>query len=55
VRLFAVRDPADPKRIKSIPVPDDIKSACVKCRQAACGVCRTEGAVTELPTPQAVA
>ena len=49
VRLFAVRDPADPKRIKSIPVPEDIKAACVSCRQGACGVCVTEGAVTELP------
>lgn len=55
VRLFAVRDPADPRRIKSIPVPEDIKAACVRCRQAACGVCVTEGAVSELPTPQAIA
>ena len=49
VRLFAVRDPEDPLRIKSIPIPEDIKAACVRCRQAACGICRTEGVVERLP------
>ncbi len=28
VRVFAIRDPADATRIKAIPVPADIKSAC---------------------------
>ncbi|MBI4998469.1 MAG: acyl-CoA thioesterase [Rhodocyclales bacterium] len=28
VRIFAMRDPADPLRIKPVPVPDDIKAAC---------------------------
>ena len=28
VRAFVVRDPADPQRIKAIPVPDDIKAMC---------------------------
>ena len=28
VRAFCIRDPADPERIKSIPIPDDIKSLC---------------------------
>jgi 4-hydroxybenzoyl-CoA thioesterase len=27
-RAFCIRDPADPERIKSIPIPDDIKSLC---------------------------
>lgn len=54
VRVFAVRDGDgnDKLKIKSIPIPDDIRAACVNCRQAACGICRTEGAVTELPTRQ---
>ncbi len=29
VRVFAVRDPDDPKRIKAIQIPEDIKSACM--------------------------
>jgi len=50
VRIFAIRDPEDKRRIKAIPVPEDIKNACVQCRLAACGVCRTtEGAAAELP------
>lgn len=49
VRIFAIHDPEDKRRIKSILVPEDIKAACVMCRQGACGICRTEGAVTELP------
>jgi 4-hydroxybenzoyl-CoA thioesterase len=28
VRVFAIRDPDDPLRIKAIPVPEDIKAAC---------------------------
>jgi 4-hydroxybenzoyl-CoA thioesterase len=28
VRIFAVRDPADPRRIKPVPVPDDVRAAC---------------------------
>jgi len=28
VRAFVVRDPADPTRIKAIPIPEDIKSLC---------------------------
>lgn len=28
VRIFAMRDPADPLRIKPVPVPEDIKAAC---------------------------
>ena len=28
VRAFCIRDPADPDRIKAIPVPDDIRAAC---------------------------
>jgi 4-hydroxybenzoyl-CoA thioesterase len=28
VRVFAVKDPADPLRIKAIPIPEDIRSAC---------------------------
>ncbi|MBL8340872.1 MAG: acyl-CoA thioesterase [Rubrivivax sp.] len=28
VRAFVVRDPADPTRIKAIPVPEDIKALC---------------------------
>ena len=50
VRIFAIRDAADKRRIKSIPVPADIKAACVQCRAAGCGICRTtEGAGAELP------
>ncbi len=29
VRAFCIRDPANPDRIKSIPVPEDIKALCV--------------------------
>jgi 4-hydroxybenzoyl-CoA thioesterase len=28
VRAFCIRDPANPERIKSIPIPEDIKSLC---------------------------
>jgi len=28
VRAFCIRDPADPGRIKAIPVPEDIKALC---------------------------
>lgn len=28
VRIFAMRDPADPLRIKPVPVPEDYKAAC---------------------------
>ena len=28
VRVFATKDPADPLRIKAIPIPEDIKAAC---------------------------
>ncbi len=28
VRAFVIRDPANPERIKAIPVPDDIKALC---------------------------
>lgn len=28
VRVFAIQDPDDPLRIKAIPIPDDIRSAC---------------------------
>ncbi|HET9643739.1 MAG TPA: acyl-CoA thioesterase [Burkholderiaceae bacterium] len=28
VRAFVIRDPADPERIKAIPVPEDIKALC---------------------------
>lgn len=28
VRVFAIRDPEDAKRIKAIPIPEDIKVAC---------------------------
>jgi len=28
VRAFCMRDPADPERIKAIPVPEDIKALC---------------------------
>jgi 4-hydroxybenzoyl-CoA thioesterase len=28
MRIFAMRDPADPLRIKPVPVPEDIKAAC---------------------------
>lgn len=29
MRIFAMRDPDDPLRIKPVPVPEDIKAACV--------------------------
>ncbi len=29
VRTFITRDPADPERIRSIPIPEDIKALCV--------------------------
>lgn len=44
VRIFAIRDAEDKRRIKAIPVPDDIRAACVQCRATGCGICRTEGA-----------
>jgi 4-hydroxybenzoyl-CoA thioesterase len=28
VRIFAIRDPDDAKRIRAIPIPEDIKAAC---------------------------
>ena len=28
VRVFAVRDPDDPKRIRAVPIPEDIKALC---------------------------
>lgn len=28
VRVFAMQDPADPLRIKAVPIPDDIRAAC---------------------------
>jgi 4-hydroxybenzoyl-CoA thioesterase len=28
-RAFCVRDPADPERIKAIPIPEDIKALCL--------------------------
>ena len=28
VRVFAIKDPENPLRIKAIPIPDDIKAAC---------------------------
>ena len=28
VRAFVVRDPADPERIKAIPIPEDIRALC---------------------------
>lgn len=28
VRVFAIKDPANPLRIKAIPIPEDIKAAC---------------------------
>jgi 4-hydroxybenzoyl-CoA thioesterase len=28
VRAFCIRDPANPDRIKAIPVPDDIRALC---------------------------
>jgi 4-hydroxybenzoyl-CoA thioesterase len=44
VRIFAVRDPEDKRRIKSIPVPADIKAACVQCRAGcAAGICEVTG------------
>ena len=29
VRAFVVRDAADPERLRSIPIPEDIKAACL--------------------------
>jgi 4-hydroxybenzoyl-CoA thioesterase len=29
VRTFVVRDPADPDRLRSIPVPEDLKALCL--------------------------
>jgi 4-hydroxybenzoyl-CoA thioesterase len=29
VRIFAIRDPENPERIRSIPIPEDIKAACL--------------------------
>ena len=29
VRTFAIRDPENPERIRSIPIPEDIKAACL--------------------------
>lgn len=29
VRVFVVRDAADPDRIEAIPIPDDIKALCI--------------------------
>ena len=29
VRTFAIRDPENPERIRSIPVPEDIKAQCL--------------------------
>ena len=29
LRTFVIRDPAAPQRLKSIPVPEDIKAACL--------------------------
>ena len=29
VRTFAIRDPENPERIRSIPIPDDIKALCL--------------------------
>ena len=29
VRTFAIRDPANPERIRSIPIPEDIKALCI--------------------------
>jgi 4-hydroxybenzoyl-CoA thioesterase len=28
VRAFVIRDPADPQRIKAIPIPEDIRALC---------------------------
>jgi len=28
VRAFVIRDPADPERIKAIPIPEDIRALC---------------------------
>jgi 4-hydroxybenzoyl-CoA thioesterase len=28
VRAFCIRDPQNPDRIKSIPVPEDLRAAC---------------------------
>ncbi len=28
VRVFAIKDPNDPLRIKAIPIPDDMRAAC---------------------------
>jgi 4-hydroxybenzoyl-CoA thioesterase len=29
VRTFAIRDPQNPERIRSIPIPEDIKALCI--------------------------
>ncbi|MBI5258011.1 MAG: acyl-CoA thioesterase [Burkholderiales bacterium] len=29
VRTFVMRDPADPERLRSIPIPEDIKALCL--------------------------
>ncbi|HSW06171.1 acyl-CoA thioesterase [Aquabacterium sp.] len=29
IRTFVIRDPADPDRLRSIPVPEDIKALCL--------------------------
>jgi len=29
VRAFCMRDPADPERIRSIPIPEDLKALCL--------------------------
>jgi 4-hydroxybenzoyl-CoA thioesterase len=29
VRTFVIRDPENPERIRSIPIPEDIKALCV--------------------------
>lgn len=46
VRIFAIRDPDDERRIKSIPIPEDIKAACAACRLATCDACNTDAAAT---------
>ena len=43
VRIFAVRDPQDARRIKSIPIPEDIKAACALCRAECAAECTTGG------------
>ena len=39
VRIFAIRDPDDRRRIKSIPIPEDIKAACARCRAECAAAC----------------